>query len=95
MKISREEEANLPNFSSHQEAREYFKNKYGSSRFVMTDSDVIDGRDIYFYYLILDPKAYKDGQKKLLEDGYVTGFEYFHSHQSIEIFEDGDIHIIH
>jgi hypothetical protein len=43
----------------------------------------------------LDPKAYNDEQKKLLEDGYVTGFEYFHSHQSIEIFEDVDIHIIH
>jgi hypothetical protein len=27
MRISRNEEADLPNFYSHQEAREYFKNK--------------------------------------------------------------------
>lgn len=95
MKISRNEEANLPDFSSHQEAREYFKNKYGSNRFLLTETDVIEGRKIYFYYLILNPKAYEDGQKKLLEDGYVLGLEFLHSHQPIEISEDGDIHIIH
>lgn len=94
MKISRNEEANFPNFSSHDEARDFFKNAYGE-RFVMTGSEMIADMKVYFYYLILDPEIFADGQKKLQQGHSVSGLEYLNSHQPIEIFEDGRVHVIH
>lgn len=94
MKISRNAEAKLPNFSSHDKAREYFKNKYGQ-RFIMMHSEIIDDQKVYFYSLLLDPEAFHDGQKKLAKGEAVSGFEFMDSYQPVEIFEDGRIHIIH
>ena len=94
MRISRQAEAELPDFSSHEEARNYFKNTYGE-QFVMVSSHVIDGTKVYFYALSLNPSVFKDGQKKIQQGEFVLGLEYLESYQSIEIFEDGRIHIIH
>lgn len=94
MKISRNEEANLPDFSSHEMARKYFKNKYGD-RFVMTNSEILDGMKIYFYSLILDNEIFEDGQKKIGKGDPVHGLDFMNSYQPIEIWEDGRIHIIH
>ncbi|KKE78652.1 hypothetical protein DTX80_17775 [Bacilli bacterium] len=94
MKISRKDEVNLPEFSSHEEARNFFKEKYGES-FMLTGTDMIDDRKIYFYSLVLDKKAFNEGQEKLQKGEPVTGFDFINSYQPIEIFEDGNIHIIH
>lgn len=94
MKISRNNEAALPDFSSHEMARKYFKNKYGDL-FVMTDSEVIDGMKIYFYKLILDNEIFRNGQEKLKQGEPVLGLNLMNSYQPIEIWEDGRIHIIH
>lgn len=93
--ISREEEYALPNFASHDEARAYFKEKYGDD-FQMTDSSSIDGQKIYFYKLILDRKAHKEFNEQLRENGYAKMTkEMMFSSQDIQIFEDGHIHIVH
>lgn len=95
MKISRKAEAEFPKFDSHENARKFLKNKYGDS-FVMASSEVINDEKIYFYHLILDRKKYFDGLKKLEEDGFIMdSLDYLNSHQPIEIWEDGRIHIIH
>ncbi|MFJ7936894.1 hypothetical protein [Sporosarcina sp. NPDC096371] len=94
MKISRNDEANLPDFSSHDEARKYFKNQYGD-RFVMMSSEMIDEQKVYFYSLLLDPETFHEGQKKLSQGETVNGLALLNSYQSVEIFEDGQIHIIH
>lgn len=94
MKISRNDEAALPDFSSHEMARKYFKNKYGN-HFVMTDSEVIDGMNIYFYNLILDYEIFRDGQEKLGRGELVSGLELMNSYQPVEIWEDGRIHIVY
>lgn len=94
MRISRQAEAELPDFSTHEEARNYFKNKYGE-RFVMVSSDVIDKMNVHFYAVVLNPSVFEDGQKKVRQGEYVFGEKYLESYQSIEIFEDGRIHIIH
>lgn len=93
-KYSREDEANLPSFSSHDEARKYFKEKHGSN-FQMIDSEVINGQKYYFYNLILDEKAYNNGMEELTEKGYTSGLELMNSYQKIEIREDGFVHMIH
>jgi len=95
MKISRQDEAKLPQFDNHESARKYFKNKYGND-FMMMDSEVINGEKMYFYNLILDRKTFEDGQRKLLAAGSINNaLEFMNSHQRIEIFENGNIHIIH
>lgn len=66
--ISREEEHALPDFKSHEEARTYFKKKYGNN-FKLEDSITVGDRKLYFYKLF--------------------------SVQDIQIFEDGEIHIVH
>ena len=94
MRISRQAEAELPDFSSHEEARDYFKNTYGE-QFVMVSSHVIDETKVYFYALPLNPSVFKDGQEQIQQGEFVLGLEYLESYQSIEIFEDGRVHIIH
>ncbi|UDY80673.1 hypothetical protein [Geobacillus phage GR1] len=92
--ISRKEEQEIPEFKSHNEARKYFKDKYGDN-FQMSDSEIIDGMKVFFYYLIIDEKAFSEGQKLLREGKPVSGLEFIGSHQPIQIYENGTIHIVH
>lgn len=94
MSISRKEENELPTFSSHDEAREYFKSKYGPS-FMMNGSEIIGDRKIYFYHLVFDKDCYADGMGRLGKGEAVSGIEFINSYQPVEIFEDGEIHVIH
>lgn len=95
MKISRQAESEIPEFSSHEAAREYFKNRYGN-HFVMNSSEMIGDEKVYFYNLILDRKTYEDGYKQLVKDGFMAdALDFMNSYQPVEIFEDGRIHIIH
>ena len=93
-KISRKDEETIPQFHSHEEARQWFKEKYGDD-FMMTDSEEIGGEKCYFYTLILDRAKYEKGHRELVEKGYIIGTEHLNSYQSIEIMESGFIHIVH
>src|SRR5690625_6896867 len=55
MKISRQSEAEFPEFDSHENARKFLKNKYGDS-FVMANSEMINDEKVYFYHLILEDR---------------------------------------
>lgn len=92
--ISRQEENELPNFGSHDEARKYFKEKYGDM-FQLLRSEMIDGEKIYFYNYIVDYDAFRKGNEELRDKGFIAGMEFAESAQPIEIWEDGRIHIIH
>ena len=93
--ITREDEANIPTFHSHEEARSWFKEKYGD-RFIMTGSQEDGEGTVYFYSLILDVDKYNEFQRKMAEEGGLIGeMELMFSYQSIEITSDGYIHVIH
>ena len=92
--ISREEEAKIPEFHSHDEARNWFKDKYGD-RFMMTGSQDLEEGKVYFYHLILDEDKYKEFNRKLREDGHSSDMELMFSYQSVELFSNGRIHLIH
>lgn len=95
MQISRKAEAEIPEFDSHENARYYFKNKYGDS-FVMANSMMVQDEKVYIYHLILDRKNYFDGVKKLQADGFIKdSLDFINSYQPVEIFESGRIHIVH
>jgi hypothetical protein len=93
--ISREEEAELPTFESHEEAREFFKKKYGS-RFQLNDSLELLECKIYIYNLITNMEKYMKSINDMQSGvGAEAIMEYHMSHQTIEIGEDGSIHILH
>ena len=91
--ISRQEEAELPKFKSHEEASHYFEEKYGE-KFVFEESSDIGDGICFFYRLITDEEAYIKGASELNANGYV-GMEFMNSYQPIQIMEDGSIHIVH
>lgn len=91
--ISRQEEAELPIFKSHEEARDYFEEKYGE-KFVFEESSEIGDGICFFYRLITDEEAYIKGASDLNTNGYV-GMEFMNSYQPIQIMEDGSTHIVH
>ncbi|MDQ0429468.1 hypothetical protein QOZ98_002296 [Planomicrobium stackebrandtii] len=91
--ISKYEQAELPVFQSHEEAIDYFEEKYGE-KFVFEESlDTSDGT-CFFYRLIVDEEAYIKGVSDLNSTGYV-GVEFMKSYQPIRIMENGSIHIAH
>lgn len=93
--ISREEENQLPNFTSHEEARKYFKDKYGND-FQMTDYYDDCKQKIYFYKLILDRKVFSEIMEELSKGNIIpmTKERIFCS-QDIQIMENGEVHIVH
>lgn len=93
-KITREEEAAIPAFKSRREAASWFLDKY-SADFVLQGSEDVGGENCHFYALILDREAYDEGRKQLQRGGHVMGMDYIRAYQPIEIFENGEIHIVH
>jgi hypothetical protein len=93
--ITREEEAELPFFTSHDEALQWFKKKYGN-KFILTGSEMPIEQKCYFYYLILDREVYEAGQNEFVTKGIMTdAIKYMGSYQEVQIFDDGSIHIVH
>ncbi|WP_210365288.1 hypothetical protein [Bacillus sp. REN3] len=91
--ITPEQEAEIPVFKSHDEAREWFKKRYGQA-FQMVESENVDGRKCFIYYLVLDKDTFWKGQKELADGGTTSNaLKYLGSFQAIHIFEDGSIFI--
>lgn len=93
--ITREDESKIPEFHNHDEARGWFKSMYGA-KFALTNSEMILGRKCYFYNLILDIDTYNTGQQDLLVNGFIKDMlKYMSSHQAIQIYDNGTVHIVH
>ena len=106
--ITREEEAELPTFRSHQAARDYFVAKYGDA-FEIEDSFIVgqgdDATICYRYNLVLNREVYERGVRELMRGimtdmpssstAGVSAMEFLASYQSIEIMLEGDVHVIH
>lgn len=92
-KISREEEANMHDFLSHEEAEKYFKENYKD--FIVVDSIVEDGTKWFLYDLVFDKDSYMDMHNRLRKGRAAMTDDYLYSHQRIEISEHGLVHIVH
>lgn len=91
--ISREDEANIPAFTSHHDAIKYFKDKYGSD-LLYEEYD----SECYFFCLILDHEAFRKGRNAMKKGNPLTGddaLSFIYSYQSIQIFDNGNVHIVH
>jgi hypothetical protein len=83
----------LPAFKSHDEARQWFKQRFGNN-FFMTESEVINGEKMYFYHLVVDRETYLKGMQELKEKGVVDGLDLINSYHPVEISEKGSVHIV-
>lgn len=92
-RISKQQEAEFPLFNSHEEARNYFEEKYGE-KFVFEESSDTSDVLCFFYRLITDEEAYIKGVSELNSTGYI-GIEFRNSYQPIRIMENGSIQIDH
>lgn len=101
LRISREKEAEIPDFKGHEEARKYFKEKYGDA-FQLSESLEVDGEKVYFYMYIVDKEKFNEMQDymrkqstRLINAGNPETKGFMESYQSIQIFEDGRVNITH
>ncbi|WP_103652723.1 hypothetical protein [Bacillus thuringiensis] len=99
--ISREEEAGIPDFKSYEEAREYFKEKYGDA-FQLSESLEVDGEQVYLYMHIVDKEKFNEMQEyrskhntRFINAGNPETKGFMESYQSIQVFEDGRVNITH
>lgn len=98
--ITREDEAKLPNFNSHRDARVFFEARYCDA-FQIEDSFIVgegdDATICYRYVLILNREAYEKGLRQLAQGsmGDAGASEFLSSYQPIEIMLDGNVRVIH
>ena len=90
-RISKQEAAEFPLFNSHEEAINYFEEKYGE-RFVLEESSDTNDGLCFFYRLITDEDAYIKGVSDLNSTGYIA-MEFMNSYQPIQIMENGSIQV--
>lgn len=91
--ISRHEENNLQEFTSHDEAARYFKELYGSD-FVFEEFS----GEYYFYALVFNHAVYRNGRTELSKGYSLSGnlaMDFLKSYQSIQINKNGNVHIVH
>lgn len=93
-RITREEEALLPEFSSWADAKAYFRAHYPDC-FLYAGNDGVEGGKIWTYHLLLDYRAYVKGMREMRERGSVSNLNFINSYQLIEIDEQRNVHIVH
>lgn len=95
--ISRQDEADFPVFQSHNEAADFFKDKFGSD-FVFESSENIGDGMCYFYSVVTDHAIYNKGRRLLSAGQPVTGdlgLQFMKSYQPVQIMENGNIHVVY
>lgn len=94
MKMTREFERNLPAFKSQAKAEAYFKEIYSDSM-KLVGIEEIDSQDCYFYDVIYNHDLYNKFMENVAKNsGYQVSTEEMFSYQRVEIFEDGNVHIV-
>lgn len=99
--ISREEEASFPQFNGYKEAIEFFREKYGD-QFKLLNVTTFDGQKLFFCAYIVDPEKFdkmnnyiRERDSGLIDSSDPETEGFIESYQSIEIMEDGSLHIVH
>ncbi len=82
----------MPDFHKHEDAQEWFKNKFGE-KFVFKSEDVSDGERVFFYHIVKNDKEYEHYMEFLQQDTHeeLQDTTAFHSYTTVEISEHGDV----
>ncbi|WP_053361505.1 hypothetical protein [Bacillus sp. FJAT-27251] len=83
-----------PEFSSHEEARSWFKEQL-QEQFQLRSSDEVNGKRVYFYHIIKNPEVYKSYMESFASPvkHEITSMEPFESYTTLEISEDGGVRV--
>lgn len=86
------ERSQMPSFSNHEEAREWFKGQFGD-RFLLRMTDMKDGKRVNFYHLVKDLGVYKPYMESFASTvtHEITNMDVFKSYTTIEIDENGHV----
>lgn len=86
------ERRDMPSFSNHEEAREWFKEQFGD-RFLLRMTDMKDGKRVNFYHLVKDPDVYQPYMESFASSvkHEITNMDVFKSYTTIEIDENGQV----
>lgn len=85
-------ESDIPDFENREEAQKWFMSMFAED-FVLSSAFSIGDRMCWNYIVIHNRDEWTMGQK-LLEQGLPAGEDYLWSYQSIQLFENGDVHIV-
>jgi hypothetical protein len=91
-RLTRKFEQDVPDFDSHEEARNWLKALFGDN-IMLTGTDVIDGEKLWRYTLAVDRPVWEAGQKLLAEDGMPVGMQFLMSTHEFQILDSGSLHI--
>lgn len=91
-RLTRQFEADLPEFHSQDEAFHFFKRLFGED-IKLSDIDLVDGQKLYHYTLVVNRPAYETGIQDLEKQGYSTGVDFMMATHEIQIYENGRLHI--
>ncbi|MNS71917.1 hypothetical protein D3C72_1053090 [compost metagenome] len=93
-RLTRQFESELPQFNSHVEAAEWFSDLFNNS-FMLGSAFPVGEQKCWDYCLIHNRKDWESGIEQLITQGHVTdNREYLWSYQNIQIFDDGNVHIV-
>ncbi|MNT30297.1 hypothetical protein D3C72_1660850 [compost metagenome] len=93
-RLSRKFESELPQFSSHIEASEWFSDLFNKS-FVLGSVFSVGEQKCWDYQLIHNRKEWEAGREMLITQGHSSdAMDYLWSYQNIQIFDDGNVHIV-
>ncbi|MGM0844767.1 MAG: hypothetical protein ACQEUT_07295 [Bacillota bacterium] len=83
----------MPEFDNHQEASEWFGNKFGG-QFIFREKDIINGITTYFYHIVKDGNGYNRYMNSLSEEKTeIDSMNSFYSYTTVSISEDGEVEI--
>ncbi|MCT2535723.1 hypothetical protein NC661_06365 [Aquibacillus koreensis] len=82
----------MPDFENHDQARQWFNEQF-QERFSLVNSDIVNGKKVYYYHIIKDQSTYQQYMESFAKAGehQITNFETFESYSTVEINEEGDI----
>lgn len=86
--------SSMPDFSNHEEAREWFTKRFGT-QFLPKDEEKSEGKHVYYYHIVKNQENYDHYMMSLKEEGKMelNNMEPFESYSTVEISEDGDVSI--
>ncbi|WP_156291982.1 hypothetical protein [Oceanobacillus salinisoli] len=84
----------MPDFHNHDEARQWFKEKFGDD-FLIRSSDVVNETKIYYYHIVKDLELYQQYMESFAKPvkHEITNMETFESYSTVEISENGDVNM--
>ncbi|WP_085993210.1 hypothetical protein [Oceanobacillus senegalensis] len=84
----------MPDFHSHEEAKQWFKEKLHDD-FLIRSTETVNGKKIHFYHIIKQPELYKRYMESFAKPvkHEITNMETFESYSTVQISEDGEVKI--